>query len=94
MANVLTIPHAHTVTRIEDPPCVTLHVATALIADPSAPGFNAEAKHEMLRAIAEMVNREGFAGYRIVWSVPLPPALTPTVPIVPGSPDSKAASAA
>jgi hypothetical protein len=48
----------------------------------------------MLRAIAELVNREGFAGYRIVWSVPLPTALTPAVPIVPGALDGTTASAA
>jgi hypothetical protein len=94
MTNDLTIPHAHTVTRIEDPPCVTLHVETALLADPTIPGFNAAAKTEMLRAIAELVNREGFAGYRIVWSVPLPAALTPAVPVVPGALDGKTASAA
>jgi hypothetical protein len=94
MMDVLTIPHAHAVIRIEDPPCVTLHVETALVADPTVPGFNAEAKGEMLRAIAELVNREGFAGYRIVWSVPLPAALTPAVPIVPGALDGTAASAA
>jgi hypothetical protein len=60
------------VATIEDPPCVTLHVETALIANPSTPGFNAEAKREMLRAIAEIVDREDFDGYCIVWSVPTP----------------------
>ena len=70
------IPHAHTVNRIDDPPCVTLYVETALVQNPSTPGFKADAKQEMLMAIAEMVEREGLDGYRIVWSVPSP-ALAP-----------------
>ena len=28
------IPHAHTVNRIDDPPCVTLYVETALVRTP------------------------------------------------------------
>ena len=71
------IPHAHTVNTIDDPPCVTLYVETALVQNPSTPGFKADAKQEMLMAIAEMVEREGLDGYRIIWSVPSP-ALAPT----------------
>ncbi len=73
-----TIPHAHTVRTIDDPPCVTLYVETALIQNPRTPGFDAEAKQEMLRAIADVVNREDLDGYVISWSVPTP-ALTPVV---------------
>ena len=60
-------------------PCVTLYVETALVQNPSTPGFKADAKQEMLMAIAKMVEREGLDGYRIVWSVPSP-ALAP-IPI-------------
>jgi hypothetical protein len=73
------IPHALMVNIIEDPPCVTLYVETALVQNPSTPGFKPDAKQEMLMAIAETVEREGLDGYRIVWSVPSP-ALAP-VPI-------------
>jgi hypothetical protein len=71
-ADAGAIPHAHTVNRIEDPPCVTLSVETAFVQNPTTPGFSAEAKQQMLNAIAELVNREGLDGYRIAWSV-LPP---------------------
>ena len=82
------IPHAHTVNRIEDPPCVTLYVETALVQNPTTPGFKADAKQEMLIAIAQMVERESLDGYRIVWSAPRSPALAP-VPI-----EARTASAA
>jgi hypothetical protein len=75
MAHDETIPHAHTVKRIEDPPCVTLAVETDLIQNPSTPGFDAKAKQQMLRAIAELVEREGLDGYRIVWSVAASPVM-------------------
>jgi len=88
-----TIPHAHTVTKVKDPPCVTLYVATALIQNPSTPGFNGEAKQEMLRAVAEMVNRDNLDGFVITWSVP-PPAVVPITvessrPQQPGSASNK-----
>jgi hypothetical protein len=70
------IPHAHTVTKVKDPPCVTLYVATALIQNPRTPGFNAEAKQEMLRAIAKMVNRDNLDGFVVAWSVPPPAPIT------------------
>jgi hypothetical protein len=54
-----------------------LYVETALVANPVLPGFDAEAKHEMLRAIAELVNRDGLDGYRIAWSVPSATGTTP-----------------
>ena len=73
-----TIPHAHTVRTTDDPPCVTLYVETALIQNPRTPGFDAEAKQEMLRAIADVVNRDDLDGYVISWSVPIP-ALKPAV---------------
>ena len=76
MRHARTIPHAHTIHRHEDPPCVTLCVETALVQNPTTPGFDPAAKQEMLRAIAEIVERDGFDGFRIVWSVP-PPALAP-----------------
>jgi hypothetical protein len=79
MRNDGPIPYAHTVNVVEDPPCVTLYVETALIQNPSTPGFDAEAKQQMLRAIAEIVERDGLDGFRIAWSEP-PPALAP-VPI-------------
>jgi len=82
------IPHAHTVNRLEDPPCVTLYVETALVQSPITPGFKADAKQEMLSAIAEMVEHEGLDGYRIIWSVPSA-ALAPQVLI-----EDKTASAA
>ncbi len=75
MARDVTIPHAHTIKRIDDPPCVILHIETALVQNPSTPGFNEEAKRAMLAAIAEVVERDCLDGYRIVWSV----AASPTV---------------
>ena len=41
-----TVPHAHTVGMIEDLPPVTLYVETALVQNPTTPGFQADAKQE------------------------------------------------
>ena len=78
MLDARTIPHAHTIFRHDDPPCVTLRVETALIQNPATPGFDPVAKQEMLRAIAEAVERDGLDGFRIVWSVPPPSLALPT----------------
>jgi len=67
-----TIPHAHTVRTTG----VTLYVETALIQNPRTPGFDAQAKQEMLRAIADVVNRDDLDGYVISWSVPTPASST------------------
>lgn len=76
MTHAETIPHAHTVKKIGDPLCVTLYVETALVPNPGSPGFDAKAKQRMLMAIAELVDQDGLEGFRIVWSVPPPPAVT------------------
>ena len=76
MVDGRTIPHAHTIHIHGEPPCVTLCVETALIQNPTTAGFDPEAKQQMLRAIAEIVERDGLDGFRIVWSVPAP-ALAP-----------------
>ena len=69
MPDLDAIPHAHTVNVITDPPRKILHVGTALAENPGAPGFNAEAKHEMMQAIAKCVSRKGLDGYKVHWSV-------------------------
>jgi hypothetical protein len=65
----IKIPHAQ-VTFVEtDPPRRILYVVTRLSEKPGTLGFNAEAKHEMLNAIAATQGApDGFDGYKIHWS--------------------------
>jgi hypothetical protein len=65
----LKIPHAHKVHVILDPPRQILHVGTPLAESPGGVGFNAEAKQEMMKAIANRVARDGLDGYVVHWSV-------------------------
>jgi hypothetical protein len=69
---VIKIPHAHTVNVITDPPLQILHVGTTLPENPQSPGFDAEAKYELLRAaMAEMV-AAGCDGHKVHWDVSAP----------------------
>ena len=63
----INIPHA-TSARIEvDPPREFLRVVTGLAEHPAEPGFNANAKHEMLQAIAHYVGDHRLNGHKIIW---------------------------
>ena len=64
---------------------MTLYLLTALIQNPHTQGFDAEAKQEMLRAIAEMVNRDNLDGFVVAWSVPPPAPITPESKTLPAA---------
>jgi len=61
------IPHAHTVNVITDPPLLVLHVGTSLPENPDSPGFDAEAKDELLRAIMAKRDADGLDRHVVHW---------------------------
>jgi hypothetical protein len=64
----IQIPHAAKLFVDVDPPRKILHVVTHLPATPSAPGFDAAARHHMLVAVSKMVADNGLDGYYVHWS--------------------------
>jgi hypothetical protein len=66
MTNDIKIPHAESTFVETDPPRRILHVVTKLSSNPTTPGFNAEAWHEMMRAVGNTQGgTDGFDGYKI-----------------------------
>ena len=64
----IKIPHAERTFVEQDPPREILHVVTGLVEHPAEPGFDAGAKHDMMKAIANTVGDRRLDGYVVHWA--------------------------
>jgi hypothetical protein len=66
--NPTKLPHALGETVVRGFPNHVLHVATTLAENYGESGFNAQAKHALLQAVARRVYADGLGAYRIHWN--------------------------
>jgi hypothetical protein len=65
----IKIPHALTAFIERDPPLKVLVIATRLAEHPGQPGFNAEAKYEMLKGIERLHESIDFDRIHVRWGM-------------------------